>query len=1048
MKIVRTLKLWFREGTADRVYEIDLVDTEASNANARYLVNVRHGKRGRVLKEATKTRTAVSLAEGEKLFDSVVVAKINEGYRQTDEPPVAQAVPAATGRDIALLARLEACVTHPLPEKERDRLFWRVGEVRPHGAAQFLLQFVPVVGVPRVSYSLAWALARCAGAEAAEVLQKIATEAQEALVRNLATFALISPLMGDAQSEPQLIETLPDSITHAISGDFGEISSSPDLALPETQRNTAAIIHQRRIEALHDAFTGFAKREPLRASPILVELYQRAQANAALHALLVGLVRYLPVRPPFVPGLRRLFKYAEMLDDGAMFGAVAQRLDTTKPMYTMASPSDGYGPVSWIPELDINDYSCRPLTHLAGAPDAVTAMSENTVKYFKRRIWRTLRKRGELGQQSFLKLATGYLLAFKDADTVVSSNTTGMLLGPLSYAWGVANLLYHHCDYAFLNPYLSYRLTTTRTELTEQGEAFPELWAAHPEYALRLAIESKCSVSASFGVRVLRKQFSFLRNISTDVLEQLLSSPYAPVVQLAMDEARARLVLGKPDENLIAALLVSSLPEAREIAISQIGGETSWPWKSLRLAFVATTSAHDDVRVAALKWCTERRLQRKAGEVLAPQLAAWLLSAPDAARVRHLRACLPHLWPKHDLPLPTDVIARLMAHTMHEVRATGIEMLAYSPVDASALPEALWQQLFNSEAPEIVAAGLRLLARLNDAQLSERMALVVSLATAPTSEVRQAARPLVARIAKHSPELADGLAQRLIDTLFHSAPDDEYAGDAVALFREALPTQLATLDANLIWRLLQAKAKGAQSLGATAVVLRDPAIYSVRQLARLGNHPYVAVRQWVTTSYDATPDRFAQEAADAVLLVESQWDDVRAFATAYFDRWTDDIWTPDVLAVIADSTQPEILAYARSVLRRTMKPGDASVQLVRLLEHPATSMHLLISEVLTTDAARDDTVFAKLLPLSRIVMLQVHKGRVAKDRISAFLHAEALRSRDRAAVIAPIFIDLSLSALERDRTRSVTALRDIENTWPGVTIVAPLKRVDVAVRTA
>jgi cellulose synthase operon protein C len=1050
VKIIRTLKLWFREGTSDRVYEVDFVDTEASDTDARYLVNVRHGKRGRILKEAAKTRTAVSLSEAEKLFDSVVVAKINEGYRQTDEPPVRQDVPAANGRDAVLLARLEACVAHPAPEKERDRLFWRLGEVRLAGASSLLLQLAPKIGLPRVSYSLVWALARCTGGAAADVLKAIATEAREPLVRALATFALISPLMGDAQITPQPMETLPDSIAHAISGDFGDISPDPDLALPEAKRNASTILHLRRLDALHDAFTGFAQREPLRASLILVELYRLSQADVALHALLAGLVRYLPVRPPFVPGLRRLFKYAEMLDDGAMFGAVAQRFDMAQPMYRWKHQASTAEPfISYVAELaPPSRFYYQPLTHLTGAPDAVTAMSENTIKYFKRRIWRALRKRGELGQQSFLQLATGYLLAFKDADEVNSTSTTGMILGPLSNAWGVANLLYHHCDYAFLSPNLTYSLTTTRSELTEQGEAFPDLWAAHPEYALRLAMKSQCKVSASFAVRILQRQPSFLRNLNAEVLEQLLSSPYAPVVRLAMDEARTRLSHGKSDINLIAALLVCPLSEAREMAIAQIERETSWPWKSPRIAFIAVTSSHEDVCAAALKWCSERRLSRKAGESLAPQLANWLLTAPDSPRIRHLRTCLPHLWPKHDLPLPTDVIARLMAHIAHEVRATGIEMLAYSPVDANALPEALWRQLFSSEAPEIVAAGLRLLARLNDEQLSERAAFVVSLVTAPTSEVRKAARPLLSRIAERFPELADDLARRLIDTLFQSALDDDYVEDTVTLFREALPTQFATLDANLIWRLLQAKAKGAQSLGAAAVATRVPSIYSVRQLARLGNHPHVAVRQWVMAAYDATPNRFAQEAADAVLLVESKWEDARAFATMYFDRWADNIWTPGVLAVIADSTRPEILAYARSVLRRTMKPGDASVQLIRLLEHPATSMHLLISEVLTADAARDETVFAKLLPLARIVMLQVHKGRVAKDRISAFLHTEALRDRDRAVAIAPIFVDLSLSAIERDRTRAVTALRDIETMWPGLTTMAPLKRVDVAVRTA
>ena len=60
-------------------------------------------------------------------------------------------------------------------------------------------------------------------------------------------------------------------------------------------------------------------------------------------------------------------------------------------------------------------------------------------------------------------------------------------------------------------------------------------------------------------------------------------------------------------------------------------------------------------------------------------------------------------------------------------------------------------------------------------------------------------------------------------------------------------------------------------------------------------------------------------------------------------------------------------------------------------------------------------MFEKLLPLARIVFMQVNKGRAAKDRLGAFLHAEALKNRERAERIAPLFADLSLSAIERDR---------------------------------
>ena len=74
----------------------------------------------------------------------------------------ASAAKSPEGRERELLARLEACLREPWPAKERDRLFWRVGEVRieaagPPAATRRRL------GYAEASYSLVWALARCAG---------------------------------------------------------------------------------------------------------------------------------------------------------------------------------------------------------------------------------------------------------------------------------------------------------------------------------------------------------------------------------------------------------------------------------------------------------------------------------------------------------------------------------------------------------------------------------------------------------------------------------------------------------------------------------------------------------------------------------------------------------------------------------------------------------------------------------------------------------------------------------------------------------------------
>ncbi len=357
MKIVRTVRLWFKEGTSDKLYEADLVDTEAADASARFLVNFRYGRRGQTLRDGTKTPVPVARAAAERLFDSVIVAKINDGYRRMDGGEdasgnaTAPAAKSPEGRERELLARLEACLREPWPPKERDRLFWRVGEVGIKAAATLLLPLADRLGYAEASYSLVWALARCGGAYAADSLLRIAKATDEPLIRGLATFALISPLMGDRRLPAEPHEKLPEGITRAIVNND--------------------------IDAFCGAFAEFAQHEPVRVGQVMAELYGIAQENTALHGLLVAFVGRIPARPPYVPGLRRLFKYAEMISDGPMFAAAARRFETATPMYREGwARRDG---AHWgrVPEL--HQYQYQPLTHLQGAADTKTALSQATV---------------------------------------------------------------------------------------------------------------------------------------------------------------------------------------------------------------------------------------------------------------------------------------------------------------------------------------------------------------------------------------------------------------------------------------------------------------------------------------------------------------------------------------------------------------------------------------------------------------------------------------------------------------------------------------------
>ncbi|MFD1333656.1 hypothetical protein ACFQ4O_16760, partial [Methylopila musalis] len=114
MRIIRSARLGLTAGTSDKVYEVDLVENDALQGEQRYLVNFRYGRRGATLREGSKTPAPVALASALLTFDSVVVSKVNGGYRRADEPDAAPAAfgeassaTAPTGRDAVLLGRLD-----------------------------------------------------------------------------------------------------------------------------------------------------------------------------------------------------------------------------------------------------------------------------------------------------------------------------------------------------------------------------------------------------------------------------------------------------------------------------------------------------------------------------------------------------------------------------------------------------------------------------------------------------------------------------------------------------------------------------------------------------------------------------------------------------------------------------------------------------------------------------------------------------------------------------------------------------------------------------
>ena len=68
-------------------------------------------------------------------------------------------------------------------------------------------------------------------------------------------------------------------------------------------------------------------------------------------------------------------------------------------------------------------------------------------------------------------------------------------------------------------------------------------------------------------------------------------------------------------------------------------------------------------------------------------------------------------------------------------------------------------------------------------------------------------------------------------------------------------------------------------------------------------------------------------------------------------------------------------------------------------------------------------------------MSLVNKGRIAKDRILAFLHTEALKSPIAARLVATILERISLTVAIGDKAKCIEILRDIHQKYPHIKVV-------------
>ena len=389
---------------------------------------------------------------------------------------------------------------------------------------------------------------------------------------------------------------------------------------------------------------------------------------------------------------------------------------------------------------------------------------------------------------------------------------------------------------------------------------------------------------------------------------------------------------------------------------------------------------------------------------------------------------------------PVEPLLCLLDHAAVPVVNLAVSWLLLHRHGAALLPPSTLLRLLGAGDDERRACGVRLFAALPDAVLQSQQALVLELAVHTHAGIRRAVAPAVQRLAALDASFASQAAQRLHASLFATETSEGAHDDALHLLTTALAPHAPARDAAGTWRALQAKSRGAQRYGAWALAALAPPDFSLRQLATLACHAEVSVRRWAMQAIDhVLPAAPSPEQAEQLLpLAQVLFDDARAYAQALFGkRLPDESLSADLLIAWIDQPTPWAQALGRSRLVRRMSADEASLCLTRLSQHPSTPVQQFVTQWLL-ELPRDDAAalarrLRALMPYFLTVLSQVHRGRTAKTRITAFLRS-VTDAPETAAVVAEVFARQVVTCSLTDKPQYIAGLRDIAARHPQIAL--------------
>ncbi|RAW00493.1 WGR domain-containing protein [Pseudochryseolinea flava] len=1028
MKLVNQLKLYFQEGTSDKVYEIDLCESGDG-----FLVNFRYGRRGAALKEGTKTVFPVPLAEAQKVFAALENEKRKKGYVAAGEAPIITAsAPATTKtgtdkRKKAIVKLLKAAAAGEEAEHwQLSRIIWRAGDLKIKEAIPYIIQVADASDAANI-YSAVWAIARCGTSDALGFLQNL-----------------------------QQNKALPDHVKHVVFEAILKLSNDKDKemllnnVLESLPRPFRSSIAKKDVKQFKRDLHEFLFELKTASNEYLVGIYQLTRNDIALHAVFLDVLSQIKFEHNYFKYVRKIFKVSEMLQDYSTYGVIARQIDKQPATYRVSY---------WMtPEQKQQQ-----------------AFSNKTKSYLSSRIVRQLRKYGQANESSYVELASQILLAFRDDQDLTPPYYTSQYTynyNPETRSHSSAEKKTHFDSYSRYNAfnYILFKNSARYRQVDDhfvcvppyepgnaipmvREEAFPHLWNDAFDEVVELLSFSKVNWVHDFALKVWNANATFEAQIETLHIIRFLHAHATGTQQLGLSLARKKYNTSQPDTLLLMAMLDSNLEEARTQASEWITISRS----TLLADTTFVTQLFKMRKVEAHAWLRStlatHALTQTQAEVIIASVIAYLMSIEhdteeDRRYLNQVADTVIISLGEFIKNISLDVIRDLFKHQSSDLHTFAGKILMKHAIKPEDLPEDFLNILLASNNPNSRSLGISLLGNFPDQLLLTKKDILVSFCLSPLADVRNAVKPIIMRLTKAYPDFGKALVELFVPAFLIKESYEGAHDDLLSLLSHELESSLHIIPKEKTLVLLNSRYRTSQVIG--SILLKKTITtddLSVMELVKLGNNPIQDVRNFTWSAFQRNPEKIKAAKAEAIRITDTDWDDTRIFAFDFFrNTFTVSDWDTELLISLCDSTREDVQDFAREMITKFFAANQGAEYLLKLSQHPSSKVQLFATAYLDEYASGKLEVMTSLKLYFITLLSQVNKGKVAKARVMDFLRKESLKSEDVAHLAAEIFTRVSVSIAITERAECIAALRDIKKKFPAVQTLMAVKEFNDYVR--